>query len=147
MFNPAAEGEPATRITAATVTFADIVAILVRGDSQEPRKREELPDSEPAPSGVTKRPELQNVQQVQNALVRNYPRDLRDMGIGGTVVIWFGINEKGRVRQLQISEGSGSCAFDRAGLAVAGIVRFSPALSNGAPRAVWVEIPIIFSSR
>jgi outer membrane biosynthesis protein TonB len=34
---------------------------------------------------------------VQRALERNYPPLLRDAGIGGTPVVWFFIDENGRV--------------------------------------------------
>jgi TonB family protein len=147
LFESAADGEQAARPTAVTITFRDSADILLRGDARVRVKTPEQTARDSARTVTAVRPELKNTRQVQRALVRSYPRDLRDKGEGGTVLIWFGIDEEGRVTKRQISESSGDCRFDRAGLDVAGIMRFSPALSDGEPTAVWVEVPIIFSSR
>jgi periplasmic protein TonB len=79
--------------------------------------------------------------------VRNYPPTLRDAGMGGTVVIWFFVDEHGRVARLQLSRTSGICELDVAGMNIASIMRFSPAGLNDTPVAVWVEIPIVFTAR
>jgi TonB family protein len=56
---------------------------------------------------------------VQRALVRNYPPLLRDAGIGGTPMVWFFIDENGRVLKTQLSQSSGYDALDAAAIAVA----------------------------
>jgi periplasmic protein TonB len=81
------------------------------------------------------------------ALVRNYPPLLRDAGIGGTPVVWFLIDEDGRVLRTQLSRPSGYAALDEAALAVARMMRFSPALNRDRRVQVWVEIPIVFTAR
>jgi periplasmic protein TonB len=96
---------------------------------------------------MTVRPELQNQAEVQRALVRNYPPLLRDAGIGGTPVMWFFIDENGRVLRTQLSRSSGYPALDEAAEAVAGVMRFSPALNRDRRVQVWVEIPIVFTAR
>jgi periplasmic protein TonB len=96
---------------------------------------------------MTVRPELQNQPEVQRALVRNYPPLLRDAGIGGTPVVWFFIDENGRVLRTQLSRPSGYAALDEAAIAVAQVMRFSPALNRDRRVQVWVEIPIVFTAR
>jgi periplasmic protein TonB len=96
---------------------------------------------------MTVRPELRNQPEVQRALVRNYPPLLRDAGIGGTPVVWFLIDEDGRVVRTQLSRPSGYAALDEAALAVAQVMRFSPALNRDRRVQVWVEIPIVFTAR
>jgi periplasmic protein TonB len=96
---------------------------------------------------MTVRPELQNSAEVQRVLVRNYPPMLRDAGIGGTPVVWFFIDENGRVLRTQLSKSSGYPALDEAAINVAQQMRFSPALNRDKKVQVWVEIPIVFSAR
>jgi TonB family protein len=96
---------------------------------------------------MTQRPELVNQSEVQRALVRNYPTELRDAGIGGSPVIWFFIDETGRVLRTQLSRSSGYPALDEAAAAVAQVMRFSPALNREKRVGVWIEIPIVFTAR
>lgn len=103
---------------------------------------------EPDPSGtftpMTIRPRLTNDREVQRALVRHYPPALRDAGIGGTVSVWFFIDEDGRVRETRVHRPSGYDAFDQAALRVAGIMEFTPAYNRDARVAVWVTFEIRF---
>jgi periplasmic protein TonB len=96
---------------------------------------------------MTVRPELQNTREVQRALERNYPPLLRDAGIGGTPVVWFFIDENGRVLRTQLSRSSGYDALDAAAIQVANQMQFSPALNRDKRVQVWVEIPIVFTAR
>jgi periplasmic protein TonB len=96
---------------------------------------------------MTVRPELQNHSEVQRALVRTYPPLLRDAGIGGRPIVWFFIDENGRVLRTLLSETSGYDALDNAALAVAEMMRFSPALNRDKRVQVWVEIPVVFTAR
>jgi periplasmic protein TonB len=96
---------------------------------------------------MTVRPELQNSADIQRALIRNYPPLLRDAGIGGTPVVWFFIDEDGRVLRTLLSKSSGYPALDEAAIAVANQMRFSPALNRDRKVQVWVEIPVVFTAR
>jgi protein TonB len=96
---------------------------------------------------MTVRPELLNRAEVQRALVRNYPPLLRDAGIGGSPTVHFFIDENGRVLRRLLSQESGYPALDEAAMAVAEVMRFSPALNRDKKVQVWVEIPIIFSAK
>ncbi len=92
-------------------------------------------------------PSITNREQVVRAMVDAYPALLRDAGVGGTIRVFFFIDEDGLVRDTQIDQSSGHPALDDAALAVAGVYRFSPALNRDAPTAVWVSFPITFQVR
>lgn len=94
----------------------------------------------------TVRPELRNRTEVQRALERNYPPLLRDSGIGGTTLVWFFIDENGRVVKTQLNKSSGYDALDQAAMKVADVMEFSAALNRDKKVPVWVAIPIVFSS-
>lgn len=147
-FDPGSLSGAGPRNTVATVRFtADSVRLTLRGDS-DPPPGPAAPSAERAASGgETRRPELRNAAMVQRALVASYPASLRAMGIGGEVTMWMYVDEEGRVTRRRVSVSSGNCDFDRAATDVARIMRFSPALKDGQPIAVWVEVPIRFTAR
>jgi protein TonB len=93
---------------------------------------------------MTVRPEIRNRSEVQAALMREYPPILRDAGIGGTVIVWFFINEEGLVQDTRVSQSSGQQQFDEAALEVADVLRFTPALNRDQRVQVWIEVPITF---
>jgi protein TonB len=92
-------------------------------------------------------PVLRNTREVQRLLERTYPPLLRDAGIGGTVQVWFYIDESGTVRQTRLHASSGYAALDRAALDVADAMEFGPAMLRARPVPVWVSIPIVFTAR
>lgn len=95
----------------------------------------------------TVKPALRNNTEVQRALQRNYPPLLRDAGIGGRTLMWFFIDETGKVVKTQVNESSGYEQLDQAAEKVASIMQFTPALNRDKKVPVWVAIPITFSSR
>jgi TonB family protein len=95
----------------------------------------------------TVEPRLRNLHEVQRALVRLYPAMLRDAGIGGQTIVWFYIDETGRVVQTRVRHPSEHRAFDEAALKVAELMRFAPAYNRERPVAVWVALPIRFTAR
>lgn len=94
----------------------------------------------------TVRPDLKNTNEVRRALEREYPPLLRDAGIGGTAVVWFFIDENGRVLRTQVNQSSGHQALDNAALKVADIMEFTPALNRDKRVKVWVQFPISFTT-
>ena len=92
-------------------------------------------------------PTLKNTDAVSRALQRYYPPLLRDAGIGGTVKIWFLIDESGRVVKTQLKTGSGHAALDDAANKVADVMEFTPALNRDQKVKVWVDMPIVFRSQ
>ena len=92
-------------------------------------------------------PEVTNRDEVQRALVREYPPLLRDAGIGGTVNVWFFIDETGKVKDTRLVATSGHPQLDDAALAVADIMKFTPAQNRDKVVPVWVQMPIKFEVR
>jgi protein TonB len=76
-----------------------------------------------------------------------YPPLLREAGVGGTVGVYFFIDEEGAVRNTILRESSGHPALDEAALRVANVYRFEPALNRQEPVPVWVAFPITFQVR
>ncbi len=95
----------------------------------------------------TVKPDIRNRSEVERALVREYPPLLRDAGIGGTVDIWFFIDEEGKVVRTQVDKSSGHTALDEAAMQVADIIQFSPALNREKRVPVWISLPITFTTR
>jgi TonB family protein len=108
--------------------------------SQERQQQEQGPTFTP----FTVAPVLQNVREVQEALRRFYPPLLRESGIGGSVKLWFYIDDKGNVKRTLLKSGSGHAALDDAAMKVAEVMRFSPAKNRDAFVPVWVDMPIVF---
>ena len=103
--------------------------------------------AEPTFTPYTVAPDILNRAEVVQAMTREYPALLRNAGIGGTVTVYFFIDEDGVVEQFQIQESSGHQALDDAALAVAGVYRFSPALNRDKKVPVWVSFGITFQTR
>ncbi len=103
--------------------------------------------AEPVFTPFTVAPTILNEEVVQRAMIRGYPRLLRDAGIGGTVRVYFFIDEQGRVQDFRVDQTSGHQALDDAALAVADVFRFSPALNRDKPVPVWVSFQITFQVR
>jgi protein TonB len=114
-----------------------------------PRQEEETERNlaaAPTFTPMTVHPELLNPKEITEALLDYYPPVLRDAGVGGRVLVWFFIDEGGRVVRTLIHESSGYDAFDQAALKVADRMEFSPAYNRDQRVPVWVSIPIVFET-
>jgi protein TonB len=95
----------------------------------------------------TVQPDIKNRADVARAMEREYPPLLRDAGIGGTVNVWFFIDETGKVQRTLVNESSGHKALDDAAIKVADIIEFTPALNRDKRVPVWISLPITFTTR
>ena len=102
---------------------------------------------QPTFTPFTVAPSIQNQREVVRAMEREYPPLLRDAGIGGTVRVYFFIDEQGVVQDTRVDQTSGHQALDDAALKVANLYRFSPALNRDKRVPVWVSFPITFQVR
>ena len=91
-------------------------------------------------------PEITNRTAVQSALVREYPAVLRDAGVGGTVLMHFFIDSTGSLENVLVADSSGFDQLDQAALRVATVFEFSPALNRDERVAVWIQVPITFTT-
>ena len=131
-------------ITIAPTTFEDNPI-----EDLPPPPDEQATDLSAAPTFTpfTVAPSILNRNDVVRAMEREYPPLLRDAGIGGTVTVWFFIDENGAVQDYRVSQTSGHQALDDAAIAVAGVYRFSAALNRDKKVPVWVQFPITFQVR
>jgi len=151
---PEAISRPATPVIATATVDEDIT---IAPTTFEDNPVEDLPppptetsvdiSSAPTFTPMTVRPEIRNRSAVIQAMERGYPPILRDAGIGGQVLVWFFINEQGRVIDNRIANSSGNAQLDDAALRVASIYEFTPALNRDQVVPVWVQIPITFQVR
>ncbi len=142
---------PAVPVVAATELEEDIT---IAPTTFEDNPVENLPPPPPDASRLgdnpvftpfTVRPEIKNRRRAIQIVARNYPRLLKDAGIGGTVNIWVFVDTQGRVNNAQVQKSSGNKQLDEAALASAQQFVFSPALNRDQKVPVWVAIPITFS--
>jgi len=131
-------------ITIAPTTFEDNPV-----EDLPPPPEEQATDLSAAPTFTpfTVAPSILNRNDVIRAMEREYPPLLRDAGIGGTVRVYFFIDENGQVQDYRIDQSSGHQALDDAALAVADVYRFSAALNRDKKVPVWVSCPITFQVR
>lgn len=152
---PEAIARPATPVIAAADISEDIT---IAPTTFEDNPVEDLP---PPPADATEediaaapvftpytvRPDIKNRTEVARAMEREYPPLLRDAGIGGTVTVWFFIDESGMVQNTIVNESSGHKALDDAALKVADVIEFTPALNRDKQVPVWISLPITFTTR
>jgi TonB family protein len=102
---------------------------------------------EPAFTPMTVRPGVRNRAEVSASMEREYPPLLKEAGVGGTVNVWFFIDETGAVRKTLVNESSGHAALDDAAVRVANGIEFTAAFDGEEPVPVWISLPITFSVR
>lgn len=95
----------------------------------------------------TEPPRLLNTDRLLRSIEEEYPRTLREAGVGGTTVVQFLVSEEGRVQEQVVKESSGNAALDNAALRAIRVARFSPARNRGRTVALWIEMPITFRAR
>jgi TonB family protein len=72
-----------------------------------------------------------------------YPDVARRNGIEGTVVVRVLVGKDGRVRRTMIESGNIAEMNDAAVEAIKGTM-FTPALQDGKPIDIWIQIPVMF---
>ncbi|MCG8470146.1 MAG: energy transducer TonB [Gemmatimonadetes bacterium] len=84
-------------------------------------------------------PVMTNQGDVVRLIEREYPRQLKDAGIGGRVELWLYVNESGQVANSEVKTSAGHALLDEAALKVAPQMRFRPAKNREKVTAVWVS--------
>ncbi|HEX9938814.1 MAG TPA: energy transducer TonB [Longimicrobium sp.] len=93
---------------------------------------------------VTTPPVLDNRDVVVRALLRNYPDALRNQGISGSATVQAVIDRRGRVEAARVTSAT-IPEFGQASVAVVRAMRFRPAMVNGVPVRVRVDMPVSFN--
>jgi TonB family protein len=103
--------------------------------------------AQPTFTPYTVRPDIKNRAEVARALEDAYPSEFKEKGIGGTIQVWFFIEETGRVGKAQVNQTSGHPELDEAALEVGRIIEFTPAMNRDKAVPVWISLPITFATR
>lgn len=129
-------------VTIAPTTFEhNPVETLPPPPSEKLRDLSEQPTFTP----YTVAPSLKNRAEAERIVREKYPRLLRDAGIGGRVVVWAFIDERGVVRSCQVHTSCGNTMLDQAALEAVRQFEFNPALNYDKYVQVWVAMPIRFT--
>lgn len=96
---------------------------------------------------ATTRPGLRNAGEIRRALVREYPADLRDRGLGGTTVHRVLLDQDGRIADAALIGRSGYSALDAAARKIVAAMTFFPATYDGCRVAYIQNLPVVFTAR
>ena len=114
---------------------------VIHGETPIPDGPAELsscdPDPIPCEHPEGSEPAVLNSEDIEKAMWRYYPKDLREAGMGGSVTLWLFVDPSGTVGDIQIAQTSGYDALDVAAARVAREMRFEPARYAGEPVGVW----------
>jgi TonB family protein len=112
-----------------------------------------FPESE-APAGrcFACKPDAEHVNRVAavsepvllHEVQPDYPEELREQGVQGTVTVRYTVDENGRVTDVSVSHSSGSDALDDAAVRAIRRFRYRPAQSSGKPRAFQMTKRFVF---
>lgn len=91
-------------------------------------------------------PRLLNAPEMRTLMLRLYPRELREAGISGTVVLWIFVEPDGNPGRTRVHTSSGYRQLDDVAERIAADMRFSPAMLRDVPVGVWISIPVTFST-
>lgn len=95
-------------------------------------------------SALATLPVLADRMTARRIVAEEYPRELQERGVGGTVRILAWINPQGGAELVQIDGSSGMAELDQAAVRVARALRFQPATRLGVAVGTWLAVPIRF---
>lgn len=128
-------------VTIAPTTFE---ANPVEALPPPPRTSAASPDETPVFIPRDVEPRLSNRDRFLQLLMKSYPRPLREAGLGGSVILWLFVDDRGAVTRSLVKESSGYEALDEAAETVAQFMEFEPAINRDRPIGVWVAQRIMF---
>lgn len=152
---PEAVRRPATPIMAATAIDDDLTIARTTFEAFS----KDAPALPPPPVVEEKAEELEtfaplmvppailNSAELYQLMHEEYPRPLRDAGIGGVVKIEAYVSAEGEVEQVRVAAGSGYETLDEAALRVAERMRCSPALQRDRNVGAWLSTSLEFRVR
>ena len=146
---PEAIARPATPRVASVdisedITIAPTTFESVQAENLPPPPAGSSPADRPSFIPFDTNPVMTNHPEVQRILEREYPRTLKDSGIGGRVELWLYVTEDGTVGNFEVKTSSGNPLFDEASGKVVQEMRFTPAKNRDKVTAVWVSQWVTF---
>ncbi|WP_420463013.1 energy transducer TonB [Candidatus Palauibacter sp.] len=146
---PEAIARPATPRVASVdisedITIAPTTFESVQTENLPPPPAGSSPADRPSFIPFDTDPVMTNQPEVQRILEREYPRTLKDLGIGGRVELWLYVTEDGTVGNFEVKTSSGNQLLDEASGKVVQAMRFTPAKNRDKVTAVWVSQWVTF---
>ena len=127
------------------VLAAALAATPARAQNQPASAATEAPELEYEMAEVTEPPELANRDAVARLLRANYPREYRNRGESGTVMVRMLVRSDGAVDSARVTMVKTTHAdLVEPAATVARGMRFKPATVDGHPISVWIMLPISF---
>lgn len=75
----------------------------------------------------------------------HYPQEARRSGLSGVVTVRFMLSAQGGISRVSVVSASPAGVFNEAAVKAVQKWKFSPAVKDGRPVAVWVDMPIRFT--
>jgi periplasmic protein TonB len=98
------------------------------------------------PDQLSEQPSIKSGQQASRAILRSYPRGLRDAGIGGSVQVRFIIDTDGKVDPTSVEIVAASVnALGEAATKALEDIQFTPGKKDGASVRSMVVMPIVYA--
>jgi len=96
---------------------------------------------------VDTEPKLTNGDEMQKLLSEQYPADLREAGISGSIDLFMFIDASGTVTEVRPFGPRQQIQFEQAAERIARSMKFRPAEYGGRPIGVWIIQKIEFTTR
>jgi TonB family protein len=97
------------------------------------------------PDQLTEQPGIKSASQAQKAILRSYPRALRDASIGGKVQLRFIVGEDGKVDPASVEVMAASVkALGEAASKAVQRIKFVPGKKDGSSVRSMVVMPIVY---
>jgi periplasmic protein TonB len=90
--------------------------------------------------------DLDQAPRVSRQVAPDYPAELRQKKLSGTVYVIFIVSKQGRVEQAKVQKSTNP-AFDAPALKAVKQWRFEPGRKNGAPVQFRMRVPITFAAQ
>lgn len=96
-------------------------------------------------AAVAVKPRLNNQSTIARVLAQSYPGQLREAGVRGTTSLRMVVEPDGSTSNVSVIRSSGYVEMDQGAVRVGRAMRFTPAMVNGRPVRVRVDLPVTFA--
>ncbi len=96
------------------------------------------------PEVPTTLPELLSRREAEQIIAAEYPAELKEAGVGGSVELQFWVTSMGMVENISFQNGSSHLQLNFAAARAAQKFQFKPATVNGVPVGTLVKVTVHF---
>lgn len=137
-----------------TLPFLPFVIVITAAFTAAGPAQGQPADTVPLPPGmdpgdvvpIVELPRAVNLEEFKRVQRRNYPRLLRDAGVGGVVQTRFRVLRDGSVDRNSITiDSSYFEELNEPTIRAVSVLRFQPARIATGPVDVWVSLPVVWA--